>query len=66
MTQAEGYEVERQTIKGTPVKITSYQIGNIYYCHVANEDPGAVFVRCEGDSREQVLEAAIAKATERL
>jgi len=64
--QAESYRVVNQEIFGVEITVTSYCIGERFYCHVANRDPGAVIARAEAASREEAEKMAIEKATERL
>lgn len=66
MTDAQDYEDQDRRINGTPVKVTSYRLGEAYYCQVANADPGATICRAEGATRDQAVDAAVRKATERL
>ena len=66
MAKAENYEVEKREFRGVNIVITSYQIGDKYYCHVTNEDPGATIARSDGDSRETAISDAMDKAFERL
>jgi hypothetical protein len=64
--QVEGHESEQAEINGVQIKVTSYQIGERYFCHVTNIDPGATIARGEGDTREEAREVALSKATHRL
>ncbi|MCG3117898.1 MAG: hypothetical protein ALAOOOJD_00010 [bacterium] len=64
--QAESYRVVMKKILDVDVTITSYRIDAMYYCHVANYDPGAVIARTEAATREEAETMAIAKTTERL
>jgi hypothetical protein len=48
------------------INITTYQIGERFYCHIDNVSPGATIARTEGDSLEEAREAALQKATTRL
>jgi hypothetical protein len=66
MAQREGYQTEAREIAGWKVNVVSYAIGERYYCHVDNVDPGAVIARTEAATREEAMLLAIAKATERL
>ncbi len=66
MPDAQDYEVQDRQINGTPVKVTSYRMGEAYYCQVANADPGATISRAEGATRQQAVDAAVSKATEQL
>ncbi len=64
--RAESYRVLDQELFGVGITVTSYRIGECYYCHVANRDPGAVIARAEAVTREEAEKAALEKATERL
>ncbi len=64
--QVEGHESELTEIHGVEVRVTSYRIGERYFCHVSNADPGATIARGEGDSHDQAREVALSKATRRL
>lgn len=66
MMHAEEYRVELREIAGQQIKITTYRIGDLFYCHVANVDPGATIARAEAGTREEAERAASAKAAERL
>jgi hypothetical protein len=66
MMKAEEYRVESKEIAGQHVKVTSYRIGDLYHCHVANADPGATVARAEAATREEAERAAVAKAAARL
>lgn len=66
MARAEEHRVETTDINGTKVSVTSYRIEDRFHCHVANVDPGATIARAEGSTRQEALQGALAKATERL
>ena len=66
MSNAQDYQVEERQINDVAVRITSYQLGDAYYCQVANADPGATIARAEGATRRQAMEAAISKAVKKL
>jgi len=66
MLKADEYRIDMQEIDGLKINITSYRIGSTYYCHVDNVDPGAVIARTEGESQDEVIQVAMAKAMERL
>ena len=46
--------------------MTTYQIGDNHFCHVANLDPGATIARGKGPSLEEARKAALEKAARRL
>ncbi len=66
MSNAEDYQVDERRINGVAVKITSYRLGDAYYCQVANADPGATIARADGATRRQAVDAAISKAVKQL
>ncbi len=51
MSNAQDYQVDERRINDVAVKITSYRLGDAYYCQVANTDPGATIARAEGATR---------------
>ena len=52
-----------QQLAGWPVTIETYRLGDVYYCTIANVDPGARFARAEGPTRDDAETRAIEKAT---
>lgn len=63
---ASGYQTNRRTLRGTAILVTSYQIGDRFYCHISNADPGATIARAEGATRDAAVSRAMDKAYERL
>jgi len=66
MLQPEDYRVNTKEMAGLKVNLTSYKIGDRFYCHIDNIDPGATIVRTDGVTREEAEELAVSKAIERL
>ncbi|GAB3652265.1 hypothetical protein GCM10028791_21740 [Echinicola sediminis] len=66
MEKAENYQTENETVNGFDLKIITYKIGNQFYCHIENKDPGAVIARAEGTDRNTAKELALTKASKRL
>jgi hypothetical protein len=66
MLKADDFNVNTREISGLTVNITSYKIGNKYYCHIDNIDPGATIVRLDGESKDEVIQTALERATQRL
>ena len=66
MPNAQDYQVDERRINDVAVRITSYRLGDAYYCQVANADPGATIARAEGATRRQAMDAAISKAVKKL
>jgi hypothetical protein len=53
-------------IAGWPVHLTSYRIGETFYCTADNVSPGANIARTTGSTRQEAEQKAIDRATERL
>jgi hypothetical protein len=66
LLRAEDYQTETRELSGVPVRVVSYKIGDHYYCHVENCDPGATIARADGNSRENAVHLAVSKADGRL
>jgi hypothetical protein len=66
MLKADDYSINTREIYGLTVNITSYKIGNRYYCHIDHVDPGATIVRLDGESKDEVIQTALQRAEERL
>jgi hypothetical protein len=62
----EHHSIEKQTLHGTPVTITTYCLGDQWHCTIANADPGANIARADGPSREEAINSAMIKASKRL
>lgn len=66
MLKADDFNVNTREISGLLVNITSYKIGNRYYCHIDHVDPGATIVRLDGESKDEVIQTALERAAQRL
>ncbi len=67
MLKSENYRTTMRVIEGVTISITSYKIGEQFYCHVTNSDPGATIARAEATtSQEDAEQIAQAKAIEKL
>ena len=64
--KAAQYHDELKEINGIMVHVTTYQIGDEFYCHITNADPGATIARAAGKTAEEASQAAIQKLTIRL
>lgn len=63
---SENYLSQTRELAGVPVNVTSYKIGDRFYCHVSNVDPGATIARAEADSSAEAETLALDKAAARL
>ena len=59
----EEHSRRQQELAGWPITVETYKLGDVYYCTIANVDPGARFARAEGPTREDAELRAIEKAT---
>ena len=64
--KAEDHSRRREQLAGWEVQITTYRIGETYYCHVDNVSTGATVARGEGKTLAEAEKTAIDKARERL
>ena len=64
--KVEDYTRRQEEIGRWKVNITSYKLGNEYYCTVDNVEPGATLARGQGPSREEAEKKALQKAEEML
>jgi hypothetical protein len=62
----EGYEEKRLEVEGWPLRLTSYKLGEVFYCQVDNVSPGATLVRETGSSREEAERKVLEVASRRL
>jgi len=60
------YQDELKEVNGILVRITTYKIGDEYYCHIANTDPGATIARAAGSTEKEARQKAMQKVMERL
>jgi hypothetical protein len=59
--KVEEFQERKVEIRGWPVNLTSYRLGNVYHSKADNVSPGAALARATGATREE----AEKKATER-
>ena len=64
--KTEQYRDEVQEINGILAHITTYKIGDDYYCHISNTDPGATIARASGKTMEEARQNALQKLAGRL
>ena len=58
------YSERQMEIEGWQVRLTSYKVGDVFYCQAANVSPGAWLARTTGTAREEAEEKALAIARE--
>ena len=64
--KTENFKEEIAEVKGVLVRGTTYKIGENFYCHVYNVDPGATIARSTAATREKAVEEAMLKVTQRI
>ena len=64
--KTENYQSEEREIHGVKVIVASYKIGERFYCHVSNRDPGGRIARVEAASLNEAKEIALSAAAEKL
>jgi len=64
--KTEEFREEFREIEGIKVCVTGYKIGEEYYCHIYNADPGATIARACANTSDAAEEEALRKATERI
>ncbi len=60
--KSEEYRETKRELEGWPINITSYRVGEKWYCIIDNVSPGARFAKAEGTSREEAEKTALEKA----
>ena len=64
--KAEQYQEELKEVNGISIRIVTYKIGDDFFCHIANADPGATIARTAGATVEEARQKALQKVMERL
>lgn len=60
------YSSRKTEAAGWQVNVTSYQLGDRFYCTVDNVSPGAWIAKTEGATREEAEKKALDRASELL
>jgi hypothetical protein len=58
----EEHSRRQEELSGWSITIESYKLGEVYYCTIANADPGARIARAEGSTRADAESRAREKA----
>ena len=59
---AEDYRERKIVLEGWPVNVTSYKLGDQFFCKIDNVSPGAWLARTQSATREEAEAAALEKA----
>lgn len=64
--RATDFERSRLELEGWPVALTCYQLPDGWHARVDNVSPGATIARALGQSRDEAVESALARAAAHL
>lgn len=64
--QTEQFSDTLTELHGVSIRIVVYKIGDEFHCHVSNADPGATIARATALTREEAIETAMKKVSQRL
>jgi hypothetical protein len=64
--RAEDYSERTVELSGWQCRLTSYRIGETYYCHADNVSPGARLARSNGATKAEAENKALERAAELL
>lgn len=62
----EDKKTEERDVGGWKIKIRTYRLGDTFYCHIDNVDPGATIARSQAATEEEARDIALQKAESRL
>jgi hypothetical protein len=62
----QNYSKRKVQVAGWEANVTTYQLGDRWYCTVDNVSPGAWITKTEGASREEAEQKALERAAELL
>jgi len=60
------YQERQLELAGWPVRLTSYRLGDTFYCRADNVSPGAWLARTTGRTREEAESKALERAQQLL
>ncbi len=64
--KVEGYVERTMVVEGWEVRLSSYRIGEEFFCHADNVSPGATIARTKASSREEAEGKALERAGQHL
>ena len=64
--KVEEFQERKVEIRGWPVNLTSYRLGEVYHCKADNVSPGAALARTTGATREEAEKKAMERAEQLL
>ena len=66
MMHTKNFTEEQLEMEGIPIRRTVYQIGDTFYCHIYNADPGATIARTSSADRQAAINEAMDKTKNRI
>lgn len=66
LTHPKDYEERQMEVAGWPVRLSSYRLGELYYCRADNVSPGAWLARTTGQTRQEAETKALERAQQLL
>jgi len=64
--KVEEFQERKVEIRGWPVNLTSYRLGEVYHAKADNVSPGAALARTTGATREEAEKKAMERAEQLL
>jgi hypothetical protein len=64
--KVEEFQERKVEIRGWPVNLTSYRLGEVYHSKADNVSPGAALARTTGATREEAEKKAMERAEQLL
>jgi hypothetical protein len=64
--EVEEFQERKVEVRGWPVNLTSYRLGEVFHCKADNVSPGAALARTTGATREDAEKKAIERAEQLL
>ena len=64
--RAEDFSERTVDVNGWQCRLTSYRLGELYYCQADNVSPGARLARASAPTREEAERKVLERATELL
>ena len=64
--KVEEFQERKVEIRGWPVNLTSYRLGEVYHCKADNVSPGAALARTTGATRKEAEKKAMERAEQLL
>ena len=60
--KVEEFQERKVDVRGWPVNLTSYRLGDVFHCKADNVSPGAALARSTGTTRDEAEKKALERA----